>query len=92
MALDEDLLELMVCPDSREKLALADASMVAKLNARVEAGNLKNRAGNVVDKKLDAALVRDNGEYAYAVVDDIPNLIVDEGIPLGQLDDDSKPS
>jgi uncharacterized protein YbaR (Trm112 family) len=87
MALDNDLLELMVCPDSREKLSLADASLVAQLNARVEKGELTNRAGDPVEQKLDAALVRDDGEFAYSVIDDIPNLIVDEGIPLQQLAD-----
>ncbi len=85
MALDDDLLELMVCPDSREKLSLAEESLVAKLNARVEKGDLKNRGGDTVERKLDAALVREDGEIAYSVIDDIPNLIVDEGIPLDQV-------
>ena len=86
MALDDDLLELMVCPDSREKLALADDSLVAKANARIEAGTLKNRNGDVVEQKLDAGLLRADGKMLYAVVGEIPNLMVDEGIPLDQLE------
>ncbi len=86
MALDDDLLELMVCPDSREKLALADDALVAKLNAGIEQGTVKNKAGQAVEHKLDAGLVRADGEILYTVIDDIPNLLIDEGIPLGQFE------
>ncbi len=90
MALDDDLLELMVCPDSREKLALADDALVAKANARVEAGTLKNKNGDVVEQKLDGGLLRADGKVLYAVVEDIPNLMVDEGIPLDQFEDEEE--
>ena len=85
MALDEELLELLVCPDSREKLRVADEAVVAKVNAAIEAGTLKNRNGDPVTQKLDTGLLRVDDAMLYAVVEDIPNLVVDEGIPLDQL-------
>ena len=85
MALDEELLELLVCPDSREKLRVADEAVVAKANAAIEAGTLKNRNGDPVTQKLDTGLLRVDDAMLYAVVEDIPNLVVDEGIPLDQL-------
>ncbi len=86
MALDDKLLALLVCPDSREKLSLADEALIAKLNAAIEKGELKNKGGEPVKNKLDVGLVRADGKVVYAVVDDIPNLIVEEGIPTDGLE------
>lgn len=81
-AVDKALLDLLYCPETREKLSLAPPALVEKLNAGIEAGTLKTRAGAPVKDRLDAALVRPDGKFAYGVVDDIPNLILDEAIPL----------
>ncbi len=85
MPLDDTLLELLVCPETREKLTLADAGLVAKLNAAITAGRLKNKRGVVVKGALDGGLVRLDGQVVYAIQEDIPNLLVDDGIPLDQL-------
>lgn len=85
MAIDKVLLDLLVCPDSREKLTLADAGVVDKLNAAIERGEIKNRAGRKVEARLDAGLVRADNKFLYPVQGDIPNLLIDEAIPLDQL-------
>lgn len=85
MALDEHLLDILVCPETREKVALADTELVAKLNQRIGKGALQNRAGHAVKGRIDAALVRADGQYAYVVRDDIPVMLVDEAIPLDQV-------
>jgi len=76
------LLDLLLCPETREKLSLAPQALVDRLNAAVDAGTLKNRSGVVVRARMDAALVRPDGRFAYAITDDIPNLILDEAIPI----------
>lgn len=80
--MDKFLLDLLLCPETREKLTLAPTTLVDRLNAAVDAGTLKNRVGAVVRQRLDAALLRADGKFAYAVNDDIPNLILDEAIPV----------
>lgn len=85
MALDDVLLDLLVCPETREKLALADAGLVAKLNAAITAGRLKNKRGVVVKGPLEGGLVRPDGKVLYAIQEDIPNLLVDDAISLDQL-------
>ncbi|MCB9545695.1 MAG: Trm112 family protein [Myxococcales bacterium] len=85
MAIDEGLLDLLVCPETREKLSLADAELVAKVNAAITAGQLKNRRGAPVKGAIDGGLVRPDRKVLYAVQDDIPNLLVDDAIPLDQL-------
>ena len=85
MALSPDLLEILRGPDDRTPLKLADADRLEKLNGAIAAGSLKNTEGKAVGEKLDAGLLREDGKIVYAVRDDIPVLLVDEGIPTDQL-------
>jgi uncharacterized protein YbaR (Trm112 family) len=85
-AVKAELLNLLVCPENHSRLHAASAEMLAKLNAAITAGRLKNRAGRTLEQRIDAALVRADDTIAYSVVDDIPRMLLDEGIPLDQLD------
>jgi uncharacterized protein YbaR (Trm112 family) len=76
------LLDLLLCPETREKLSLAPPALVERLNAAIDSGTLKNRAGAPVKARMEAALLRADGKFAYPVADDIPNLILDEAIPV----------
>jgi uncharacterized protein YbaR (Trm112 family) len=84
-ALSPDLLEILVCPETHQKLRLADAATVEDLRRRQAEGRLLNRAGKPVVDAPDAALVREDGKVAYLVVDQIPIMIVEEGIALERV-------
>ncbi len=58
---------------------------MARLNELAAAGSLRSQAGNVVDTRLSDALLNEAGTIAYAVIDDIPNMLADDSIPLDQL-------
>lgn len=81
-----ELLKRMVCPETRQPLLAADEELVARLNAAIGAGRLRNHSGQPVGQRLDGALVRADRQRAYPVVDGIPQLLVDEGIALAQLE------
>ena len=83
--IDPDLLSFLVCPESRMPLAEADDETLAKLNAAVRAGGLKNQAGRKVESLLDGGLVCQDGVILYPIIDGIPILLIDEGIPLDPL-------
>ena len=85
MPIDQELLDMLVCPESREKLSLADGDLIAKVNARIASGGISNRAGQTVKQAIEGGLTRPDGKFLYPVRDDIPNLLVDEAIPLSQL-------
>jgi len=82
--LSADLLKVLVCPETHLELLIADAELLGRLNQAIAAGRLTNKTGGPVKQKLDGALVRSDRAVAYAVVDDIPMMLVDEGIPLDQ--------
>ena len=80
--LDADLLKILRCPETRQPLALADAALLSRLNAQIDAGKLNNRAGQPVSRRCDGGLVRQDGQFVYPVCQDIPILLINEAIPL----------
>jgi len=81
-----DLLEILVCPETHQKLRLADAELVRRLRERQAQGRLLARNGQPLAEAPDAALVREDGRVAYAIVDQIPVMLIEQAIGLDQLD------
>jgi len=81
-AVDPKLLEILVCPEDHSPLHLADAEIVAKLNADIACGAVRDRSGNLVKESVDALLVRADGRWAYPIVRGLPILMIDEALAL----------
>ena len=82
MPVNAELLEILVCPETRQPVALADAGVLARLNAEIDAGRLRNRGGDKVAKRIDEGLLRQDGRVLYIVDDDIPVMLIEESIEL----------
>jgi uncharacterized protein YbaR (Trm112 family) len=82
MAINKALLDILLCPDSKQPLTLAEPALLATLNQRIRQGALKNRAGESVSDPIDGGLVREDRRYLYVIRDDIPVMLIDEAIPL----------
>jgi len=80
--IDQELLDILVCPETKAELALADDALIADLNKKQEAGELLNRAGQKITEKFEAGLKRKDGAYLYRIQNNIPIMLIDEGIPL----------
>ena len=82
---DPELLQILVCPESKQALKEADADLVQRLNVAAAAGSVRNRAGEVARQPMDGGLVREDGEFLYPVREGIPIMLIDEAIPLGDV-------
>jgi uncharacterized protein YbaR (Trm112 family) len=82
MIIDNKLLEIICCPETKQDLKLADEKTINELNVLVEKKKLKNRIKQPVEKKLDGGLIREDGKYLYPIIEEIPILLIDESIPL----------
>lgn len=82
MPIDAELLEILVCPESRQPMQLASESILESLNSEIEAGRLRNRGGDVVEKRIEEALLREDGEILYIIEDSIPIMLIDQSIRL----------
>lgn len=80
--IDKELLEIIRCPETKQKLTPADGDQVAALNARIAKGELTDRGGEKVIEKIDGGLVREDGKYIYLIRNKVPVLLVDEAIPM----------
>ena len=83
--LDKDLLAILCCPETKQAVVLADDLVIQKVNGAIERGLLKNKAQKPVTEKLDGGLVRSDNKILYPVREDIPFMLIDEGIPLDQI-------
>ncbi len=78
----KELLEILACPETHQPLAEADASLLERVNARIAAGGVKNVGDVEVTEALEAGLVREDGKIVYPIRDEIPVLLIDEGIAV----------
>jgi len=83
MAVDPELLEILVCPETKQPVAPAGEDVLSKLNAEIEAGRLRNRGGDAVSTAIREGLVREDGKVLYIVDDGIPVMLIEESIELG---------
>ena len=82
MSVNPELLEILVCPETKQPVKLADAKLLERLSREIEAGNLRNRGGDKVAKPITEALVREDGKILYPVDDGIPVMLIEESIEL----------
>lgn len=85
MVVDPELLEILVCPETRQPVRPADEALVDRLNRTIEEGKVKNRGGDVVEEPMDGGLVREDGQVLYPIRDEIPVMLIDESIELEPL-------
>ncbi|GMV51760.1 hypothetical protein FBQ96_13955 [Nitrospirales bacterium NOB] len=85
MSIDKELLAILCCPETKQAVTLADDRLVEKLNAAIARGALKNKVQKPVTEKLDGGLVRSDNKILYPIREDIPVMLIDEGIPLDQV-------
>jgi uncharacterized protein YbaR (Trm112 family) len=83
--IDKELLAILVCPENRTPLDLADDRLMAKLNQAILAGEVRNRVGRAVEKPLQGGLIRQDKTLLYPITDAIPVLLVEEAISLEQI-------
>lgn len=83
---DAELLEILVCPETKDPVRLAEAELLERVNAAIERGTVQNRGGETVRDPVEEGLVREDGKVFYPVRDDIPIMLIDEAIVLDSLD------
>ena len=68
MSVSEELLEILVCPETKQPVKPASAEQIEAINGQVSAGTLRTRGGEPVAKPT--------------VDDGIPVMLIEESIEL----------
>ena len=82
---DPELLEILVCPETRQPVGPADADLLGRLNAAIQSGEVVTRGGDVVEDPVEEGLIREDGKVLYPVREDIPIMLIDEAIEVDRL-------
>jgi uncharacterized protein YbaR (Trm112 family) len=82
MPVDPELLEILVCPETRQPVTMAGDDVLAGLNERIRTSGLRNRGGDAVGKPIEEGLLREDGKVLYIVDDSIPVMLIEESIEL----------
>lgn len=81
--LDPELLDILVCPETRAPLRMANDDLLRAINQGVGRGAVRNRRGDVLTEPVTAGLVREDGALLYPIRDGIPIMLIDEAIAVG---------
>ncbi|WP_149196035.1 Trm112 family protein [Luteimonas suaedae] len=84
--MDHKLLDILVCPASRQPLMLLDKAGLEALNRAVAGGGVTRVDDSAQTDPLQAALVTRDRKRVYRIDDGIPVLLVEEAIPTRQID------
>ena len=82
MPVSQELLEILVCPETKQPVAPASEEVLAKINARIQAGEQRNRGGEPVSEPIGEGLLREDGQILYVVDDGIPVMLIEESIEV----------
>lgn len=84
--MDRKLLDILVCPATRQPLGLLDKPGLEALNRAIDAGGVARADGTPQSDSLREALVTRDRKTVYRVDDGIPVLLVEEGLATAQVD------
>jgi uncharacterized protein YbaR (Trm112 family) len=77
-----DLVEILVCPETKQTVRLATAAELSSVNEKIRGGTLRSRGGEPVKTELVEALIRADGKIRYPVDDGIPVMLVEDSVEL----------
>ena len=84
--MDRKLLDLLVCPVTRQPLALLDSRGLQAVNAAIAAGGVVRGDGSAQQDALREALLTRDRKTLYRLDDGIPVLLAEEAIATAQLE------
>ena len=82
---DQELLDILVCPETKSPVRRAESDLLDLLNRAIDAGRVRTRAGHLVEERIEEGLVREDDGVLYPVRDSIPIMLIDEAIPLDDV-------
>lgn len=85
--MDRKLLDILVCPATRQPLAKLDKRGLDALNRAIAGNAVKRVDGTAHADAIREALVTRDGKTVYRIDDGIPVLLIEEGIATSQIGD-----
>ncbi|MDH4199656.1 MAG: hypothetical protein OEV66_04670 [Spirochaetia bacterium] len=81
--MDQDLLNILVCPKTKKKLIMAGSEILESVNKKVQSGKCTDIGGDPVSNTVSEGLYQPDDKIFYMIRDGIPLLIYENGIKIG---------
>ena len=77
--IDETLLSVLSCPETKKNLVLADEELIKCVNKRIASGEILTRNKKKVCLSIESGLLREgDDEFLYPIRNNVPVLLVEE--------------
>ena len=83
--MDRKLLDILVCPATRQSLSILEAGGLEALNRAIGEGRVRRNDDDVQAEALREALVTRDGKRIYRIDDGIPVLLPEEGVEAASI-------
>ncbi|MGY0559130.1 MULTISPECIES: Trm112 family protein [unclassified Luteimonas] len=83
--MDRKLLDILVCPATRQSLSVLEKHGMQALNAAITAGQVNRSDDTPETVPLREALVTRDRKLVYRIDEGIPVLLADEAIPTSNV-------
>lgn len=80
--MNDELLDMLRCPESHQRLIPLTARGCKRLNAKIAKGEIKDASGNIVTEPIDDGLVTEDDRWLYPVRAGVPDLHLTDRIPF----------
>lgn len=84
--MDRKLLDILVCPTTRQPLALLNSAGLDALNRAIADGNVKRGDDSPQRDAVREALITRDNKTIYRIDDGIPVLLVEDSITTVQIE------
>jgi uncharacterized protein YbaR (Trm112 family) len=85
--IDRRLLDVLCCPATRTPVRVLAANELDALNRAIAAGAVRTQSGVTLTAAVTAGVISRDSRTIYRIEDDIPVMLVDEGIATTQIAD-----
>ena len=85
--MDRKLLDILVCPATRQPLAMLDKRGLEAVNRAITTGAVTRVDGAAQVDGIREALVTRDGKTVYRIDNGIPVLLIEEGIATAHISD-----
>ena len=79
------VMEILRCPVTHSTLEVASSELLERINQRIREGAAKTYGGEPVSDPVAAGLVNESQSLLFVIADDIPNLIPDDAVVIGDV-------
>ena len=80
MIFDDDILSILVCPDTKQSVRPLKPNELDEINKAISRGAIKKRAGGQACDPIEGGYIREDNTVVYPVRDSIPVFLIDEAL------------